>query len=211
MLWEAVPTALVAAFSPWTLLIVAELLSRDRPVRLALVFLAVAAATALAFGFVVVLALSGTGIDNSRKHHSLPPALDVGLGLLVLAGALFVARRPPHKPKKKTRRREVGVLAVIVLGLVVGSPSPLYLTALHAIAKGDPSAGAATLDVLVIAVLVLLMAEIPIVMYLLAPQRSTSILHTANAWLAQHGRLIGVVAACAVGCYFIISGVVHLA
>lgn len=208
MLWEAVPTALVAAFSPWTLLIVAELLSRDRPIRPALVFLAAAAATTLAIGFAVVLALHGSGIDDTRKHRTVPPALDVAVGLLILAGALFVARRPERQAKKK--RREAGLVAVIVLGMVVGSPSPLYLASLHSIAKGNPSTAIATVDVLMIAALVLLLAEIPIVMFLLEPQRSTAALEAANAWLARHGKVIGVTAASAVGCYFIVNGVVHL-
>jgi hypothetical protein len=116
---------------------------------------------------------------------------------------------PKRKPKR-TRRREAGLLAVIVLGVVVGSPSPLYLASLHAIAKGHPSAPAATVDVLVVAVLVLLLAEIPIVMFLLAPERSTRILAAANAWLARHGRMIGASAATVVGCYFVVSGLVHL-
>ena len=208
MLWEAVPTALVASFSPWTLLIVAELLSRDRPIRPALVFLAAAAATTLAIGFAVVLALGSSGIDDTRKHRTVPPALDVALGLLILAGALFVARRPARRAKKK--RREAGLAAVIVLGVVVGSPSPLYLASLHSIAKGDPSAAIATVDVLMIAALVLLLAEIPIVMFLLAPQRSTAVLEAVNAWLGRHGRVIVVTAACVVGCYFVVNGVVHL-
>ena len=209
MLWQAVPTALVAAFSPWTLLIVAELLSRERPVRLALVFLAAAAVTTLAIGFAVVLALGGSGIDNSRKHRTVPPALDVAVGLLILAGALFVARRPARE-STKARRREAGLIAVILLGLVVGSPSPLYLASLHSIAKGDPSTVSATVDVLVIAALVLLLAEIPIVMYLLAPERCTRILEASNAWLSRHGRVIAITAAGAVGCYFVVNGVVHL-
>lgn len=210
MLWEAVPTVLVAAFSPWTLLVVAELLSRERPIGRALVFLAAAAATSLAIGFAVVLALKGSAIDNSRKHHTIPPALDVALGLLVLAGALYAARRPPRKKPKRARRREVGLLTVIVLGVAVGSPSPLYLTALHSVAKGDPSTATATFDVVLMAVLVLLLAEIPIVTFLLAPQRSTDVLQASNAWLARHGRLIGVGAASVVGLYFFIHGLVHL-
>jgi hypothetical protein len=210
MLWEALPTALVAGFSPWTLLIVAELLNRERPTRLALVFLAAAGVTTLAIGFAVVLAVGGSGIDNGRKHRTVPPALDVALGVLVLAAAFFVARRPPREPKR-ARRREAGLLAVIVLGLLVGSPSPLYLTSLHSVAKGDPSTVGATVDVLVIAALVLLMAEVPIVMFLLAPERSTRVLEAVNAWLSRHGRVIGVTAAGAVGCYFVVTGAVHLA
>jgi hypothetical protein len=103
------------------------------------------------------------------------------------------------------------VLAAIVLGLAVGSPSPLYPAALHTIAKGHPGTGDATVDVLVLAALVLLLAEIPIVLFLLAPQRSTRALEESNAWLGRHGRMIAVVAAGVVGCYFVVNGVVRLA
>jgi Sap-like sulfolipid-1-addressing protein len=209
MLWEAVPTALVAAFSPWTLLIVAGLLSTQRPVHRALLFLTAAAVTVLAIGFTVVLVLGASGLDDARKHRTVPPALDVALGLLVLAGALFFARRPP-RDAKQAHRREAGLLAVIALGMVAGSPSPLYLTSLHSIAKGDPSTLTATVDILVIAVLVLLLAEVPIVMFLIAPQRCTAILDASNAWLGRHGQVIVVTAASVVGCYFVVKGVVRL-
>jgi hypothetical protein len=208
MLWEAVPTALVAAFSPWTLLIVAGLLSRERPTRLALTFLASAAVLTLAVGFAVVEALGSTGIDDSRRHRTVPPALDLGLGLAILAGAVFVARRPPRKAK--ARRREAGLLAVIALGLFAAAPSPLYLASLHSIAKGHPDAVTGALDVLLIGILVLLMAELPIALFLIAPERTGTALKTANDWLARHGRVIGVGAAGVVGCYFVITGLVHL-
>jgi Sap, sulfolipid-1-addressing protein len=209
MLWEAIPTALVAAFSPWTLLIVAGLLSRDRPVRLALVFLASAAALTFAIGFAVVLALGGAGIDDSRRHRTVPPAIDVVLGLAILGFAAYVARRPPRKAK--TRRRETGLLAVIILGFFVGAPSPLYLASLHSIAKGHPDTVTGTLDVLLIVAVVLLMAELPIAVFLIAPERTAAALDSANGWLARHGRIIAVTAAAAAGCYFVISGIVKLA
>jgi hypothetical protein len=209
MLWEAVPTALVAAFSPWTLLIVAGLLSTERPMRRALVFLAAAATTVLAIGFTVVLVLGASGLDSGRKHRTVPPALDLAFGLLVLAGALFIARRPP-RDAKQARHREAGILTVVALGMMAGSPSPLYLTSLHSIAKGNPSTVVATVDILTIAVLVLLLAEIPIAMFLIAPERCTTILETSNAWLGRHGRVIAVTAASVVGCYFVVKGVVRL-
>jgi hypothetical protein len=210
MLWEAIPTALVAAFAPSTLLIVAGLLNLKRPVRNASVFLASAAVVTLAVGFAAVELLSGTSIDNSHKHPTAPPVLDLVVGLAILVAAAFVARRPPHEPKEKAEPRDMRLLVIVGLGLFVGTPSPLYLASLHSIAKGNPSGAAAVVDVLVIAAIVLFMAELPLVLYLFAPQRTAAILKASNAWLARNGRVIALSAAGIVGCYFVVSGIVHL-
>lgn len=208
MLWEAVGVALVAAFSPWALLMVAYLLSQPRPKRLALVFLATATSITLAVGFAVVLVLSGTGVDNTHKHRTVPAALDLAFGVAILVFAVIFARRPPHT--KKARRRETGLLTVVALGAVMGSPSVLYLSSLHSISKGHPGTLAAVGEVVLLAAIVMLMVEVPIALFILAPERTTAALDTANRWLAAHGRTIAVFAAGAVGVYFVVSGIVHL-
>lgn len=228
---EAVPTALVAGFSPWTLLIVAGLLSRERPMRHALVFLSAAAVVTLLIGILVVEALGSSGLENRQRHHSVSPAIDLGIGLAILAFVPFLAHRAAHpsdkpakppKPDKprtsrlsrvsRRRRREgeAGLLAVIALGIFAATPSPTYLASLHSLSKGQPDAVVSTLEVLLIAALVLIMAEVPIILYAVAPERTTAFLDSANAWLARHGPVILVLAATAVGCYFTVNGLVHL-
>jgi len=242
MLWEAVVTALVAGFSPWTLLIVAGLLSRERPMRHALVFLVSASAVALLVGFLVVEALGSTDLEDRHRHLTVSPAIDLGLGLAILLFVPYLARRTPRKKREpggegqgkvgagvkelkvrwphrarkqhgsgsQKRRREAGVLAVVALGAFAGSPSPLYLAALHSITKGQPGGAVGTLEVLLVGALFLLLAEVPIILYALAPERTTALLKAANAWLAKHGRILVTLAAAAVGCYFTVSGLVHL-
>ena len=211
MLWEAIPSALAAAFSPSTLLIVAGLLGMPRPMRKATVFLITAAAVTLTVGFLVVGVLKGTSVDNSSKHPTAPPALDLIIGLVILAFGVFVARRPPRAKKEKPEQRDMRLLVVVGLGLLLGSPSPLYLASLHSVAKGNPSWAAVVVDVIVLAAIVLLMAELPIVYYLIAPERAAAALKKANEWLARNGRVIGLSAAGIVGTYFVISGIVGLA
>ncbi|ACU72738.1 hypothetical protein Caci_3840 [Catenulispora acidiphila DSM 44928] len=209
MLWEAIPTALVAAFSPSMLLIVAGLLDQKRPLRNALVFLTSAAAVTLIAGFVMYALLHNTGFDDTRKHRTVPPTLDIFLGVLILLFGWFVARRPPAEPKA-ARQREGRLLVVVGLGLFMGSPSPFYLASIHSIAKGAPGPVLGVVDVLVIAAVVLLLAEVPIICYLYAPQRTATTLRTVNGWLARHGRAIAVAAAVVGGAYFVISGLIRL-
>jgi hypothetical protein len=221
MLLEAVLTALVAGFTPWTLLVVATLLARDDPMRRALVFLASATAVTLLVGFLVVETLGATTVENRHRHHSLSPAIDLGLGLAILLSVPLLARRAtanpfkrrkPRRPRRQRSRseREAGLLAAVALGAFAGSPSPLYLASLHSITKGRPDAAVGTFEVLLIAALVLLMAEVPIVLYALAPERTTQLLETANAWLARNGRVLVILGATAAGCYFTVNGLVHL-
>jgi len=225
MLWEAVLAALVAGFAPWTLLIVATLLSRERPLHHALIFLATAALVTLLVGFLVVEALGSTDLESRRQHHSVSPGIDLGLGIAILVFAPYFARRSP-KPRSEPRRRsrfhrkppdarkwwerETGLLAVIALGAFVGSPSPLYLASLHSVTKGRPDGAIGALEVLLLAALVLFMAEIPIILFALAPERTAALLRDANAWLAEHGRTVVLVAVTGAGLYFTITGLVHL-
>jgi hypothetical protein len=207
---EAIPSAVAAAFSPSTLLIVAGLLGLKHPLRNAVVFLITAATVTLAVGFLVVEVLTSTDADNSSKHPTVRPAIDLVIGLVILGFGVWVARRPPKPPKEKPDQREMRLLVVVGLGLLLGSPSPLYLASLHSVAKGNPSGVAVVVDVFVLAAIVLLMAELPIIYYWIAPERAAAALKKANAWLARNGRTIGLSAAGIVGTYFVISGIVGL-
>lgn len=210
MLWEAIPTALTAAFAPATLLIVTGLLGLKRPILHATVFLVSAAVVTVGVGLLVVLGLQGLGYDNSHKHPTVPPALDLALGLAILAYAGYVARRPHRPRKEKPEQRDMRLLVVVGLGLFTGSPSPLYLASLHSIAKGHPSTAASVGYVLLIAAIVLLMAELPLVLYLTEPRRTIAILKAVNAWLARNGRTFALAAAFVVGTYFVVNGIVRL-
>jgi hypothetical protein len=212
MFWEALPTALVASFSPTTLLTVAWLLSRARARRLAFAFLAAAAAETLAVGFLVVGVLAGTGLDDSTQHSSAPPALDLGLGLATMAFAGLLAWHPrAEKPHvEKPHRREPKVITAVILGLALGTPSPMYILALHSVSQGHVGAATRGVQVVLLAAIVLLFAEIPIATYLFAPERTSTGLRNANDWLSRNGRLVLVVGAAVVGFYFTVKGIVGL-
>jgi hypothetical protein len=212
MFWEALPTALVASFSPTTLVTVAWLLSRQRARRLAFAFLAAAATVTLAVGFLVVGLLAGTGLDDSTQHPAAPPALDLGLGLVTVGFAALLARHPrAEKPHvEKPHRHEPKVLTAVILGLALGTPSPMYILALHTVSQGGVGAVVRGIEVVVLAAIVLLFAEIPIATYLFAPERTAAGLRDANAWLSRNGRLVLVLGAAVVGCYFTVKGIVGL-
>jgi hypothetical protein len=101
-------------------------------------------------------------------------------------------------------------VAAVALGAYAGAPSPLYLAALHSITKGRPGSAAGAFEVLLVAGLFLLMAEVPIVLFAARPEGTAALLERVNAWLGRHGRMLTAVAGAAVGVYFTVDGLVHL-
>ncbi len=69
-------------------------------------------------------------------------------------------------------------------------PSIFYLTALHQIAQGEASGVQTALALLVIALIVLLFVEVPLLLYVTAPDRTARILGDWNAWLSRNARTI---------------------
>jgi hypothetical protein len=209
MLAQAVPPALAAAIYPQALLFVAFVLGHPHPRQRALVFLAGAAVVTLGVGFAVVLLLQHTGVEGPR-HPTVAPWIDLALGVVLLLVAVVVRFRPPRRAKKRERHRELGVLGLFAIGLVMYSPSPFYLASLHAIAKGHAGAAATVVGVVLVAVLFMLMAEVPIAAHALWPEATIRTVRGVNTWLSRHGRTLISVAAAAIGGYLVVSAVVHL-
>jgi hypothetical protein len=205
MLAEAIPSALGAAIYPPALLFVAYLLARKH----VMVFLGGAVAVTLGVGFAVVYLLRNV-VVGSPRHRSISPWIDLGLGVLLILVAVVVHRRPPRGPQKARQRRELGLVSLFVIGLVMYSPSPLYLASLHAIAEGHAGAAATASSVVLVAAIYMSMAEIPILAHAIRPEATLRWTGSANAWLSRHGRALICLAAGAFGIYLTVSAVVHL-
>jgi Sap-like sulfolipid-1-addressing protein len=209
MLSEAVPAAFGAAIYPPALLFVAFLLVNPRPRQRALIFLSGAVFITLGFGFLSVLVLQRSGVESPR-HRTVPPWIDLSIGILLVAFALVVHFRPPRGPKAAKQRRELGIIGLVGIGLLMYTPAPLYLAALHAIAKARAGLLATVLSVLLVAVIYMLLIEIPIIAHAIWPETTVRWVTAVNAWLARHGRTIITIVAAGFGVYLIASGIAHL-
>lgn len=101
----------------------------------------------------------------------------------------------------------VAFAAGVVLNLV---PGTFPIVALKDIAEMD--AGNATKVVAIILFYVIMFAfvEVPIVAYLIAPERTTAAMNNFNAWHTENGRRRAVYVIAGVGLYLIVRGVVQL-
>ncbi|MFF4591418.1 GAP family protein [Amycolatopsis sp. NPDC001319] len=209
MLSEAVPAAFGAAIYPPALLFMAFLLVNPQPRKRALIFLAGAVFITLGFGFLSVLVLQSSGAE-SPQHHTVPAWIDLTIGVVLVAFALVVWFRPPRGPKAAKKRRELGVIGLLGVGILMYTPTALYLASLHAIAKAHASLLVTALSIILVAVIYMLLIEIPIIAHAIWPETTIRWVTAVNAWLGRHGRTIIVVVAAGFGIFLIGSGIAHL-
>ena len=58
-------------------------------------------------------------------------------------------------------------------------------------------------------VIMFALVEVPLVGYLVAPQRTSDAVHAFDAWLRAHARAVGLGIAVAVGVYLVVKGLVE--
>ena len=66
------------------------------------------------------------------------------------------------------------------------------------------------LSVVLVAVIYMLVIEIPVVAHAIWPEATLRVVTAVNAWLGRYGRTIVLLAAAAFGLYLVISATVHL-
>jgi Sap, sulfolipid-1-addressing protein len=209
LLTEAIPFAFGAALYPPAMLMVAYLLTRDQPMRRALAFLAGAGLLTLIVGFAGVVVLRGSGADSSRKG-SVPAALDVALGVALLVVAVVVARRPPRPKAPPKERRDMSLRRIFLVGIAMYVPSIAYLSALHSLAQGKESTWLSVVYVIVVAVIVLSLVEVPIILYTVAPEQTVRVVGSWEAWLGRNRKTIVIVVSAAIGAYLLGKGISKL-
>jgi hypothetical protein len=220
--------ALGAAFYPTLLAIVLVVLTRPRPVRLLAAYLAGGMLAGLGVGFVFVFVLNGAGVDDGGGDQSTASAiLDIVVGgiSLILAAILLTGRDPrparmrkqrshassPEKPSWTQRAvRHDSLRVAFALGVLLDLPSVWYLLALKDIATGGYSTAGQVALIIGFNLIMFAVIEIPLVAYLLAPDRAAAIVAGFNAWLRSHARQIAAAVAGVVGVYLVAKGVVSL-
>jgi len=184
--------AIWAAIYPTLLACVTVILLLPRPERLLLGFWLGAMAMSVTCGLIVVFALGGSSGATTTTRHSISPIAEITLGaiLLLLALVFFSGRnarynarverrhekkaaKPPSKMMQLLRRGTPRTTFVIG-ALVIGTPGVTYLTAMDLLARQHLSTLAAVLVLLAWNLIMLLLLEVPIIFYAVAPDGTAS-------------------------------------
>ena len=219
MLETAAGFALLAALSPTAVLVGAVYLGSASPRRTTLVYLAGALTTTVIIGIVLLVALRAGGLSlpgNRTPRYGLRLAL----GVVALAGGLYMTRRTP-KPPDPAKKKKPGLVSrmmsrpepffAFVTGLVVFLPSAAFLAAVQAIATAKASDLATALTLVTVIVIDVILIWLPFLFYLAAPDLTTSTLRRFNAWLRAHGHAIVAGSLLVVGGLLIGNGISGLA
>jgi Sap-like sulfolipid-1-addressing protein len=224
--------ALEAAVYPTLLAAVVILLGQPRPRRLLATYLAGGLTVSISFGLVAVFALKGTGLTKSQSS-GLSWGADLAVGGLALLLAVALATRADER----VRRRRAGVekraekraekaassgepwseriLArgsvpiVFAAAIVLNLPGAAYLIALKDIASGGHSPAGAVALVLAFNAIMFLLAEIPLLGMIYAPDRTGELVTRVNHWVSAHGRGIAASLSAVFGAYLVIRGVAN--
>jgi hypothetical protein len=212
--------ALASMVWPALLAVVVVALVSPRPVRLLSFFLAGALLTTVTIGAILVFLLRDSSLVGSHRR-TFSPVVDLvaGAGALLLAfvlerrGRATRREKPsaPDRPSWYERTVSRGGPLAFVVGVALNIlPGVFPFVAMKEIALLGYSV-AATLALIVGFYLVMFLpAEIPLVLYLVAPERTTAVVEDLRDWLARNGRRVAVIALAIAGTYLLIRGALEL-
>ncbi len=229
--------AFEAALYPTLLAAVVILLSLERPARLIGAYLAGGMVVSVGLGLAIVFALDGSTLVQSNKAL-LSWTADLAIGGLAVLVAVALAthaddrlraRRRRRRDRKRNGRQQPeavpedtkaepwsqrilargSVPIIFVAALFVNVPGAAYLIALKDIAAGHHSTGSIVAQVLLFNVIMFLLAEIPLVGLLVAPERTGEFVDRMNTWLHDHSRQLAIFVCITMGGYLIVRGIAH--
>ena len=214
--------SLIAAASASQLAAVTVMLSLPNPKRLLLGYLLGGLLVSLTIGFVIVFAVHHSGA-TSTAQNSISPAMDIALGLilLVVAYVLRSERMEQRRDRKKNEGVKKGPFRVerfldrgsarftFLVGVVLTLPGVAYLVALHKLDDLNYGTAPTILVILGFNAMILLLIEIPLIGYLVAPERTVVAVQNFRGWLSRNGLKAGIYAAAGLGLLLIVRGLIE--
>jgi hypothetical protein len=216
--------ALTAAFNPTLLGATTVMLVLPNPKRLLLGYLCGALMTSITVGLVIVFSLDGSSTVTSTARHTINPAVDLVLGIIILTATFVIAtgrdtRRRARRERKQTAKADKAppkwqqklsggtARTTFVVGALLTLPGASYLAGLRLIAQQNHTDAETVLTVIAFNLIMLMLLEVPLIGYSIAPDRTAATLQRFSAWLSRRGSRIALVAAVVIGVGFVARGV----
>ena len=218
--------AFLAALYPTLLAATTVMLMLPHPKRLLFGYLLGAAMTSVTLGLVIVFTLRHSGIAHTTKT-TLGPGEDIALGCLALVVAYVLgsgrdaalrgrrrerkaAKGPQGPPRWQQFLGRGSARVTFAVGACLTLPGATYITALYRIADEELADPLTVAVILVFNVIMLMLLEIPLLAYIVAPEWTPKAIERFKAKLRERGRVWGVRVATTLGCLMIARGVIAL-
>jgi hypothetical protein len=186
--------AVAVSLEPFRIGMTVVMLNRPRPLLQLVAFLAGGFVMGTVVGVTVLFVLR-PALGNA--HFTLPK-VQIAVGLVVLITAALVAagflggvrdREPGRfQTRAKTLLTGRSLWTAGAAGLGIALPSVDYLAALALIAASGAAASTQFGALVAFNVVAFALVEIPLLCYLVAPDRTRAVLSTLNDWIRARGR-----------------------
>ena len=186
--------AVAVSLEPFRIGMSVVMLNRPRPHLQLAAFLCGGFLMGLSVGAVVLFFLESRLPAWASAHFNLP-TVQIVIGVLALVAAVLLAvtkgkdRELPAWLSRLLDGRSLWVAGVAGLGIAL--PSVDYLAALAVIAAANLEAGVRMGALVTFNVVAFSLVEIPLLAYLIAPQRTRSALSNLHIWIRARQRLEG--------------------
>jgi hypothetical protein len=200
---KVVGLSFVNALNPTLVAATTVMLLLRRPERLMVGYWLGAMLTSVTLGLVIVFALEGSGFEKAAKNTAHPTiALTLAGLLLLIVLVLATGRDKPYEQRRATRREDKkpprwqrwmqkgDPRITFVIGVLLSFPGASYLVALDTLGKQHYSTFVTVLVVIGFCLVGLLLIEIPLVAFRLAPERTPAAIDRAKAWAGAHWRSV---------------------
>jgi hypothetical protein len=217
MIGQALGFAFLAGLSPTALVVATVLLASANPRRTVLFFLAGAVLMTVVVGAAIFVALRAGGLQHTAEREPRY-GLRLGLGALAIAASLvLVSRKPrPRDPNKKPNLvsrlvARPSPASAFAAGLLVFTPSITFIAAIQVIATAEDGIALVALAAVLVVTIVVVLAWLPLLLYMLAPDATTRTLKAIDGWLRDHGRAVLIACLAVGGIALVVDGALGLA
>jgi hypothetical protein len=203
--------AIAVSMEPFRIGMTVLMLNRPRPILQLLAFLSGGFAMGATVGLVVIFAFRPGLLESA--HFTLPKVqVVVGVLAVLLAAVLATGHMPaPRLPAQARGLAHGSSLWVAgVAGLGIALPSLDYLAVLAVILASGAAPSTQVGALLVFNVVAFALVELPLVAYLLAPDRTRALVTVLNDWIRSRRRRGAAAVLVGVGCVLLVAGVAGL-
>ncbi len=220
---EVILLSVTSAFNPTLIAVTTLMLLLPDPKRLMIGYWLGAMLTSITLGLLIVFSLKNSGVASTTKH-TLSPLADIVIGglTLIIAAVLASGRdrsyrerrakkkegKPPPRWQRELRRGTPRT--TFVIGALLTLPGASYLAGLDRLTKLDYSTVATVLIVIAFNLVMLLLLELPMIAFAVAPEWTPAAIDRAKAWAGIHGRIYAERGFAVIGVLLIIKGVLGL-
>jgi hypothetical protein len=220
---QVILLSFTSAFNPTLIAVTTLMLLLPNPKRLMLGYYCGAMLTSITLGLLIVFSLKRSGVVSTTQH-TLSPLADIVIGglILILAAVLatgrdagYRARRAKKKEGKPPPRwqRELSrgsPRTTFVIGALLTLPGASYLAGLDRLSKLHYSTFATVVIVVAFNLVMLLLLEVPMIAFAVAPEWTPAAIARAKGWAGIHGRRYAVHGLEVIGALLIVKGIVAL-